>query len=207
MSFHLWHALWSPFLRVYSRSHTVVLVSHWLQIQIANALMVTQESDCRCLHCVSFVCICLHPCANEILRGLIKHTALEPQLWQWQAHPAPVEDMTCKRAAKRQFNKTTVHEGWAETWWRRDREVSLPLLLKVTFLSACWRTSVSCLETWWMSHSGPTLWAPYENKCMTKPSTVKLTRELWSFPIKSKQFSCHGGVMEIHILRLGNPSP
>lgn len=41
-----------------------------------------------------FVCICPHPCANEILRGLIKHTELEPQLWQWRAYPAPVEDMT-----------------------------------------------------------------------------------------------------------------
>lgn len=53
VSFHLWHASRSPFLRVYSRFHTVVLISHWLPIQIANALMVTQESKCRCLRCVS----------------------------------------------------------------------------------------------------------------------------------------------------------
>lgn len=157
---------------------------------------------------MSSLCFCLSS-ASACIRALMRF------LEAWLSTPRSNLSCDNDRPIQRRW-RTWPEKGQRKDWSRRmgrdlvnerERELSLPLLLKVTFLSARWRTSVSSPETWWMSHSGLTLWAPYENECTTKPSTVKLTRELWSFPIKSKQFGCHGGVMEIHILRLGNPSP
>lgn len=63
------------------------------RLQMHSWLLKRASADVSAVF-LCFVCICPHPCANEILRGLIKHTELEPQLWQWRAYPAPVEDMT-----------------------------------------------------------------------------------------------------------------
>lgn len=100
------------------------------RLQMHSWLLKRASADVSAVF-LSFVCICPHPCANEILRGLIKHTALEPQLWQWQAYPAPVEDMTWKRPAKRLIKKDGQRLGERERekflFYCCSRSLSFPL--------------------------------------------------------------------------------
>jgi len=121
----------------------IAIPAHLQQIPYCcSHFPLAADSDCKCTHGYSrasadvsaaflcFVCICLHPCANEIIRGLIKHTELEPQLWQWQGHPDPMEDMaweTTKTLIKKDGQRLGEREREKFVFHCCSRSLSFPL--------------------------------------------------------------------------------